>query len=405
MSRDGPRFTEALLGEYSCLMEKTILNLFRRYLELDTSLVDGENYPAAIRLLKDFIEPLGFETEIIEIPKEISGPNRLNLLARRFVSANLQTLLIYNHVDVVPATYPGAFKFCQEEGKIYARGAADSKGNTMGVLDALSQTRNKKPRFNLIFLATTDEETSQIGQLRYLNAKLDLPQDALIFDPDTFAGGVTVASLGQSTLEIEVLGKAAHSGMSHLGENAIEAAAKVIDFLGGIKKEYEARPSKYKVFPSLGEGFLQARCNVNQIAGGLRSNIVPDRCRLTVDLRFLPEDEMEELKVELLNRLDEFCRRAQINHRARYPLSIRASFCENPIVHELNQVYQEVSGEGGLYGASGSTDVSQWANELGLPHFGLGVVRGENNIHGENEFVYIKDVENMSLVLQKFLST
>lgn len=375
---------------------------------MDTSLVSGENYRAAIEMLEPLVKQAGFETETIKIPKEIGGPNRVNLIGKKFSDPKLPTLIIYNHIDVVPASYQGAFEPKIVDGKIYARGAADSKGNTFAVIEALSSIKDKKLRFNLIFLATTDEETSQINQLRFLKSKLNLDKASdkgfIILDVDTFAGGVTVASLGQLGLEIEVVGKSAHSGMSDRGQNAVEDAAGLINFLAEIKNEFEARKSKYLNFKSVSADFLCGRCNVNMIEGGTAGNIVPDLCKIHLDVRFIPEDDVVEGKNKLLERVKEFCDREKIEYRVNQLSSIQGNYCNHPLVNELSRICQEISGEGGLYGASGSTDVSQWSGELGLPHFGLGVVRAENNIHGENEFVYIQDMENMSQILQKFLS-
>ena len=85
--------------------------LLKSYLELDTSLPDGRNYAAALQLLGDFLGKIGFTVTTIPMPESVTDgrPNRSHLIARRFESDKLPTLLIYNHIDVVPATYPEAF--------------------------------------------------------------------------------------------------------------------------------------------------------------------------------------------------------------------------------------------------------------------------------------------------------
>ena len=66
----------------------------------------------------------------------------------------------------------------------------------------------------------------------------------------------------------------------------------------------------------------------------------------------------------------------------------------------------EVIGEGGKFGEMGSGDLSPVVNhDWKGSDFGLGVIRTECNIHGKNEFVYIKDVEDLSKIIAEFLRT
>jgi acetylornithine deacetylase/succinyl-diaminopimelate desuccinylase-like protein len=388
----------------AAFVSSRLISFFKDYVELDTSLNSGENYPKAMELIDGVIRNFGFRTEGVNIPYKVAGGrNRVNLIARRYFSKDLPTILIYNHVDVVPARYRHAFKFSMKEGKAYGRGASDMKGVTVGVLEALEFLRDKNLRFNVIFLATTDEETGQLEQLRFLAPKLKLPKNAIIFDPDTFAGGITVAHLGVFKMIVNVKGKSAHSGMSNLGKNAVEDAAKVIGFFTDVKREYEAEKSKFSTFKSVGVNFVCSRCNVNQIEGGTAFNVVPDRCSLTVDCRYIPEADVVAEKEKLLKRLEDFCRREKIKYDVSDTQLIEGYATEHSEAEKLDEMNKELTGESGLYGVMGSTDVSHWAKELKLPHFGIGAIRADNNIHGVGEFIYLKDIENLSKVLVEFL--
>ena len=231
--------------------------LFKEYIEIDTSDPSGKNYPKCTLLIKKFLQKLDFDVEIHKIPEDIAfGKNRQHLVARKFTSTSRPTLLIYNHIDVVPADYPNAFNFEIKNGKAYGRGTSDHKGGTVGVLAALEALKDKTLRFNIMFWATTDEETKQLVQLEYMTDKLKLPSNTVVYDTDTFAGGVTVAHIGKFNFKIVVKGKAVHSAMSNLGKNAIEDSAQLISFLQTIKKQHEMQKSKYKAFPSSGLKFV-----------------------------------------------------------------------------------------------------------------------------------------------------
>ncbi len=103
---------------------KTLNSIAEAYLSLDTAQADGGGYPAAIKLLGDFLESIGFKTEVVRMPKSVTElSNRQHLIARRFTDSALPTLLIYNHIDVVPAPYAGAFTPRIVGDKLFARGA------------------------------------------------------------------------------------------------------------------------------------------------------------------------------------------------------------------------------------------------------------------------------------------
>lgn len=386
------------------MFSQRLSSLFEKYIRLNTSLPSGEHYPAAISLLRQFLIRCYFETETVEIPESVAGgKNRVHLVAKKFMSAKLPTILIYNHIDTVPATYPNAFKLVIKDGKAYGRGAADHKGSTIAVLDALEKLKKKKLRFNIIFLATTDEETDQSAQLAYITPRLNFPKEASVLDPDTFAGGISVAHLGHLSIELMLKGKSSHSAMSHLGVNAIEQANSFIGFFLGIKKEFEKKHSKYPPFPFLGLKHVPARCNVNMISGGIAQNVIPETCHITVDCRFIPEDNAAKEKNVLLKRIEEFAKKNSLEYEIKETHLIEGYYSDDQLGHELNAIYKKITGEGGMYCVTGSTPIAQWCKEHKFPHFGIGVVRKESNIHGTNEFAYLKDIENLSLTIQQFL--
>jgi succinyl-diaminopimelate desuccinylase len=384
----------------------SIQKIFKKYIELDTSTSDGKNYPATIQLLQEFLNQVGFETKVLSIPVTVAkNENRQHLIARRNQSSDLPTLVIYNHIDVVPADYPGAFSFVVKDGKVFGRGTSDHKGSTVGVLAALEKLHKKPLRFNIIFIATTDEETNQIDQLRYLTPHLNLANETLVFDPDTLAGGVSIASLGLMQLEINIQGKSVHSGVSHLGINSVEQASQVIEYLKKNEKtRLEKQTSQFPSFPSTQIKQICSRCNINKINGGTANNVVPASCVITVDFRFIPEVSVADEVIGIVERLNQFCSKQDIKAEVKVVSTCESYFSQHPEAEKLNSVYQEITGEGGLYGVLGSTHAAQWCKEMKVPHFGIGVARGDTNMHGVNEFAYIKDIQNLEETLIKYLA-
>ncbi len=384
------------------------LELFKSYAEIDTSRADGANYSAVINLFEPVLSALGFTTTRLAIPVAVAGgPNRTHLIARRQTDAALPTLIIYNHIDVVPATYADAFTFRIEAGYAYARGAADHKGSTIAVLDALNQlqSRNAKLRFNLIFLLTTDEETSQLPQLEYLSKHLHIdPTNTYCYDPDTFAGGITTAHLGIYQCKLVAKGKSVHSGMSHLGVNAVEALLALWPTINNIKSKYAKLLSTATVFPiSDQQETARSVMNVNMISGGIAANVVPDTAQLQLDVRFAPELSVHTESAWIKNQLQRAIKKSHANIAIEDGELFEGYACTHPEIDTFESILQSTTGERGQYCVPGSTPVASWTKGLSIPHFGLGVARYDSNMHGLNERCSLHDMAGLSTVLQEYL--
>jgi len=387
-------------------ISQKMTDLFEKYCNINTSFANGRHYAKVINLIKPLLEDSGFVTKEIKIPQKIAGgKNRINLIAELNKDSTLQTLIIYNHIDVVPADYKGAFKFHIKNNRAYARGAADHKGSTIAVLDSLMKIKREKLRFNLIFLLTTDEETHQLPQLEYLEKYLKIdPKNTLCFDPDTFAGGVTNSHLGLYQFTIKTFGKSVHSGMSHLGINAIKSLMSIYPTLEKIEQKYLSLNSDVQSFPKDGKtAKARSSFNINVIKGGLANCIVPDKAALTLDLRLTPEFNVAKEQKWIKNKLTNLFR----NKNKKFEMT-DGEICEGYVSqhHEIDKfesILKEVSGESGKYCVMGSTPVAHWTKKLKIPHFGLGVARYDSNVHGTNENCKLEDLATLSNVFSKYV--
>jgi succinyl-diaminopimelate desuccinylase len=250
---------------------------------------------------------------------------------------------------------------------------------------------------------TVDEELSQATQLRYLTGYLEPVKGAQVFSLDSNFGYVAVAGLGALQLEIKVKGKSVHSGLSHLGVNAIEEAVPILNALLTLKEKVVQRRSRVKASPDTGLEFMVPRLNINMIHGGLKVNIVPDECVIQVDRRLLPEETLAEAEKELLDTLAAAAPEA--GWQATKLMSIRPlPPAHGALIDKLDGVIKKVAGESGQYGEMGSGDLGvivldEWQGE----EFGVGVIRTECNIHGKNEFVYTKDIVMLADIIREFI--
>ena len=149
---------------------------------------------------------------------------------------------------------------------------------------------------------------------------------------------------------------------------------------------------------------MEARLNINMIQGGLKVNIIPDQCLISVDRRLIPEENIEVVKKELIGALSSV---TDVKWEVEKVFSIPAvPPCDDPIVDELVRTINGVTGQGSKFDEMGSGDLSYIVTtEWGGKEFGLGAIRLDCSIHGKEEFVYQKDIEDLAVIISRFLTT
>ena len=379
---------------------KTLCDL----ISIDTTVPPGRNYSKAVDFLEPLFKATGCFTEKVDIPLEYAEgrEGRMALVCHRREPGKPR-LIFYGHVDVVPAEGWDAFKPRVAEGRLYGRGSADMKGAIVSLLMALETLKNKRLKYDVSIAITTDEELSQPDQLRYLAKSLKPVKGARVFSIDSNFGFVSIAGLGALQMEIKIKGRSVHSGLSHLGVNAIEQAVPILSALLALKTQIQKRKSIVPVHPDTGLKFMEPRLNVNMIHGGLKVNIVPDECTISIDRRLIPEENLGDAEKEIMETLATV---KGVDWNVDKVMSIPTiPPCHDPIVNELAAVIKKVTGSDGRYGEMGSGDLGPIVHgDWNGTDFGLGVIRTENNIHGKEEFVYLKDIEDLSTIITDFLT-
>jgi len=207
-------------------------------------------------------------------------PGRFNLIARLLPQGKVRrTVLLAPHLDTVVATASQLVPTFKN-GRLYGRGACDTKGSVAAMLVALMELAEAgaRPQATAVVLACLiDEENAQAGS-RALAARKFKADLAIVGEP-TRLQAVT-AHKGSLWLQLETRGKAAHGSTPQLGRNAVLAMARVVEFL---ETDYAAQLRRRR-HPLLGT----ATVSVGQIAGGKQPNIVPDACAIVIDRRTLP---------------------------------------------------------------------------------------------------------------------
>ncbi|MEO8189769.1 MAG: M20/M25/M40 family metallo-hydrolase [Acidobacteriota bacterium] len=194
-----------------------------------------------------------------------------NVVARRGTGS--PCLLLNSHLDTVPAVDgwtadPWTPRI--EGDRLVGLGVSDAKASVAALLEAfLTAQLPEDGAGSLLFAGTCDEETGGQG--------LETIVPALVFDaaivgePNGFSPAI--AQKGLVKVRLLARGRAGHAARPHLAENAIVRAAEDVRAIAALRFAQED--------PYLGKPTATATV----IRGGLRSNIVPDLCEVTVDAR------------------------------------------------------------------------------------------------------------------------
>jgi len=200
-----------------------------------------------------------------------TGSDSGNLLARIPGPPGAPTVLLCAHLDTVPLTAP--VEVLRENGRFTNSNdgilGADNKA-AVAVLLAIARRYAAGSPVGIELLFTTCEEIALLGAKELTH---ELQADfGFVFDHATPLGDVIVAGPSYYRIEAHVHGTAAHAGIRpEAGHNAIAAAAEAIASM------------------SLGRLDDETTTNVGTIAGGTASNVVAERCQVTLEARSLDD--------------------------------------------------------------------------------------------------------------------
>ncbi|MDR0976717.1 MAG: M20 family metallo-hydrolase [Prevotellaceae bacterium] len=225
------------------------------------------------------------------------------------------TILLNSHIDTVKPVSGwrrDPFTPAEEEGRIYGLGSNDAGGSVVTLLHVFLELCKTTLPYNLIFLASCEEEVSGAGGIESVLPLLPPVGCAIVGEPTAMQPAV--AEKGLMVLDVTAVGRAGHAARRE-GDNAIYKALP--DVLWFRDHRFE------RVSPLLGE----VQMSVTQINAGTQHNVVPDRCTFVVDVRSNELYSNEEL-------LDEIGRNVSCEVRAR---SVRLGSSSIPADHPLVQ--------------------------------------------------------------------
>ena len=318
-------------------------------------------------------------------------PGRCNLFTRLSPAGKVKhRVVLAPHLDTVPPATDEQFDPQVRQGRVYGRGACDTKGSVAAMFSAVLELARQGARpahTEIVFIGLVDEETGQAGSRAVAADGFDADL-AIVGEPTRLR--VVTAHKGNVWLKLTTQGKAAHGSRPDLGRNAILEMARVVTLL---ETEYAAELATRR-HPLL----RCATVNTGTIRGGVQANIVPAQCSIVIDRRMLPGETGASVRRELKALLRAHGLKAVLGDQKGAPCPALETDANLPLVRG----FMALAGQAEPVGVDYFCDAAVLAG-AGIPS----VVFGPGDIaqaHTADEWLATSQLERAKTLLVRFLS-
>jgi len=365
--------------------------------------IDEKGIQDAAVFIKDWLNENGIDARI----KEYSA-GWPTVIAE--VGKGNKTVLLNGHFDVVPIGDEKSWSVDPFGGKvidnrIYGRGASDMKSGVainMFLMKELADRLNYK----LIFTAVSDEETGGFNCSKFLAE--DYKPDVVIITEPSGSDSLILGEKGLLQVKLVTKGRTAHGSIPSMGINAIELMIEDLINLSKISKEEIKLPEDSKLLinntlkrmeEEIGKALKELYTisfNIGLIKGGVKVNVVADRCEAEIDMRIPFGISFEEAfnKVRSLVKNSEIQIIQSSNPNYTSPYNEYAKKLKEMIERNLKTEAMEMI-------ITGATD-GRYFRDKGIPV----IIYGPGKLgqaHVYDEHVEIQDLKNCYIVLKEFL--
>jgi len=321
----------------------------------------------------------------LKVTRQAVLPGRDNLIIE-LRTGKPSTLLFEAHMDtVVLGSMVDPLTTNYRDGKMYARGACDTKGTLAGMLYAMEHAAAHPEDLScdLVMCCAIDEEYLFRGVLAF--CELDIPIiGAVVGEPTEMR--IVVAHKGIARFAVSTHGKAAHSSVPHEGDSAIYQMMEVLHFMRDkVEPELATRSHPLCGAPTIVAGMIR---------GGTQVNIVPESCEIEIDRRVIPGEDARQTMNDFENGLKAAVAGRGVNCSIR-ELLLDSPLNTNPdsaIVHCAQSAASGLGLNPEVCGVPYGSDASKLQGLKGIPT----IVYGPGSIaqaHSREEFVPVHEVE------------
>jgi acetylornithine deacetylase len=355
---------------------------------IDTA-IDQSN-AAVIHILAEWLEKLGFQTQILAIDDK---NEKFNLIAT--IGKGCGGLVLAGHTDTVPydlnrwTTDP--FKLKEKNHRYYGLGTSDMKAFLAIAIEAAKSFSANQYQAPLTILATADEETTMAGAKALVELGQPKAKHAIIGEPT----GLKPIRLHKGVMmeKIRVVGLAGHSSNPKLGHNAIEGMMMVLNYLSNWRNELASKhqnPLFEIAHPTL---------NFGHIHGGDNPNRICAESEIHIDIRPLPGMQLDQIRQELRHNLN------ALFSNSPFKVYLETLFSgipamETPATAEIVKIAEQLTGHQAESVAFGTE--APYLNQLGMNT----IVFGPGNIdqaHQKDEYLELKNITPSIDILKKMI--
>lgn len=342
-------------------------------------------YYNAIDLLKEMISTPSFSREEHNVAKVIEAyikkvgfepnykGNNIWIQNKDFDSSK-PTILLNSHMDTVrPVSGWTKDPFIPEidDDILYGLGSNDAGASLVSLLHTFFMLTDKKQDYNLIFLASCEEEVSGNGGAEATIPELPPIEFGIVGEPTGM--NPAIAEKGLLVLDCTSHGKAGHAARNE-GDNAIYRAMKDIEWFRTFQ------------FPEVSNLLGPVKMTVSMINAGTQHNVVPDKCEFVVDVR---SNELYSNE-ELYHLIDE---RTECEVKPRsFRLNSSRIALENPFVQRAIMIGKEP------YGSPTLSDQTF----MPFPTLKMGPGHSARS-HTANEYIHLSEIREAIELYVKLL--
>lgn len=400
------------------------------------------------RLLRDELEGTGVDLQMFE-----TEPGRSSLIARwEGTDPNAPALCLMGHTDVVPVSPDGwthdPFGAELIDGEIWGRGAVDMLNLTSSMTVAFRHLVNGNKRYpgDIIYFAVADEEAGgALGAGPLVESEWDVLGCEFVL---TEFGGiplnspkgssilVTTGEKGIGWRRLTIEGSPGHGSMPYGSDNALVKAAEVVRRLNdyapaprldelwaarvlamGLPDELTAKlldPGRIReAFAELppqlaanAHSCSHTTFSPNVISGGVKTNVIPDKVVVEVDIRTLPGETTEDVNNHLAAALGDLADQVEVEVIQEHPAT--ASATDNRLWDALSSSMSAAYPEAQIIPSivTGGTD-ARFFRDRGAVAYGAGLLSPAvdtteffRRFHGHDERI---DIESLRLTVGLWL--
>ncbi len=375
------------------------LEILRNLIGFDTT--SAHSNLALMDYVQTFLKQHGVDSQLVYNEEE----SKANLYAT-IGPKDRAGIMLSGHTDTVPVTgqqwTKTPYELSEEDGRYYGRGTSDMKCFLAVALAAVPEMVQRDLHTPIHLAFSYDEEIGCVGVRRLIDTLSQHPLKpaiCIIGEPTTMQ--VVTAHKGKLAARVTVKGKECHSGMAPLGVNAVNYAARLINWLEQLaqhKRDHGPFEDGYDI--------PYSTVHTGTVAGGTALNIVPNHCSFLFEIRNIAAESPHQLLADFndyaatlvkeMRQVSPECD-IKVDITTEYPgLSTASDAAVVAFVRGLTEMSEpgniNFGTEGGLF-----------SQVLGIPT----VVCGPGSMdqgHKPDEYIHISEIQKCEAFMQRLIN-